>query len=346
MFTLEPEKWYALETLQPIDFAGPGDRYWPAYVSKVTPLGSGHGLLEVECDLLGDRIVLRLKVWQRKPDLLLAGFGEDNALIFRPLSWSWLNTYRSELAAKYQRQKNPLPESDLVHFLDQEYSKEASKPAFQAFHGRSILFQADYHWRARAVEVPIEVQAGNLVALWEEACRRVEFYLSKRDDRRIEVRLEIPYAEHAILTAWALRFDGYTYDELHKDQVAPFITQGIIADDPMLQLTHFFMLQRYLFKWGGDRSPVHGREWRLFRTLFLKVANYDIHLAYRHPFHYRDWLLNYEPCRSQCVDIVRRIHATIPYDDDASDEAGLPERFSPFRSHTVTIAADARAEQG
>lgn len=127
--------------------------------------------------------------------------------------------------------------------------------------------------------------------------------------------------EREILGAWALRFDGYKYvEEARFDTDRAFArldAEDVIPDLPEEQLTLFFLLQRYLGKWGGERSPEHGRDWRHFRELFLKTHAYEVPSRYRTDEWYERWEREYLPDASRHVARVRRVHETTAYDDDA-----------------------------
>lgn len=79
----------------------------------------------------------------------------------------------------------------------------------------------------------------------------------------------------------ALRFDGYAYrDRQDFDPTAMLIVLEQTADyaryhEFELQ-TGFFLLQRYLRKWGGERCPREAASRRVYRELFLRLWNADI----------------------------------------------------------------------
>lgn len=132
---------------------------------------------------------------------------------------------------------------------------------------------------------------------------------------------EPAYQEQDVLTACALRFDGYKYLEqvLEDDRsvIDAHVDQGTIPEDPFLRMTMFFLLQRYLMKWGGEHEPKHGKFWRLFRQLFFAVVDQPVPMAFQHEGNYQNWVQNYEPCRAQCVKVVRAVHEATEYDDAA-----------------------------
>lgn len=128
------------------------------------------------------------------------------------------------------------------------------------------------------------------------------------------------------LTAYALRFDGYRYSEDHgfdhRTASETFFADGALPDDTSELMCMLFMLQRFLCKWGGEYEPQHGKYWRLYRTLFLQVADEKVPRKYRQPECYARWVEEYKPNHTQHVAAVRRVHENIVYDDDAEPDLG------------------------
>ena len=123
--------------------------------------------------------------------------------------------------------------------------------------------------------------------------------------------------EDDILTTCALRFRGYDYQEAYPfDQeraLEHFVRTGEWDLVPLEQLTAFFMLQRYLFKWGGEQLARDSQEWRAFRSLFLTTYAYEIPAEYRHPDYDEPWEREYRPHLVTCVKQVRRTHDATDY---------------------------------
>lgn len=128
-------------------------------------------------------------------------------------------------------------------------------------------------------------------------------------------------SEDDILSACALRFDGWQYIEMtdfdHQRALESFFQTGQWPSVALEQLAMFFTLQRGLFKWGLEYEPKHGRYWRAFRSLFLLVHSYEIPEEYRLAGYYEEWESEYRPRLAECVALVERIHATTPYHDNA-----------------------------
>lgn len=127
-----------------------------------------------------------------------------------------------------------------------------------------------------------------------------------------------PRSEDDILIACALRFDGYKYVTNRKfDHIAAFQTlkqTGDLAPFERLQhLTLFFMLQRYLYKWGGDMLSPRSPEWRTFRELFFLCCRAKIPKSYRFEPHCTKWERTYAPQIDEWIALVRRTHQSIDY---------------------------------
>lgn len=122
--------------------------------------------------------------------------------------------------------------------------------------------------------------------------------------------------ESDILTACALRFDGWKYCEdvgwAEEDRlrVTDRLVESLeIPTDPMRRLALFFMLQRYLFKWGGETLPRDGFDWRALRTLFLLTVDYEIPARWKQAKYGDIWPREFEPRAAECISMVARQHA-------------------------------------
>jgi hypothetical protein len=106
--------------------------------------------------------------------------------------------------------------------------------------------------------------------------------------------------EHAI-GACALRFDGYAYWETryrdfgHKDASNPGEVSGMVVkdrcffEDDLDNLLAFFLLQRYLGKWGGEGLSESSNEFITFILLFLHCYRLEIPDRFRAEPYYTDW---------------------------------------------------------
>jgi hypothetical protein len=128
-------------------------------------------------------------------------------------------------------------------------------------------------------------------------------------------------SEDEILIAGALRFRGYDYQERHGFDFRPvvrrFLDTGRWPETEAAQLATLFMLQRYLYKWGGEYEPKHGGYWRAFRSLFLHTHLYVVPDEFRHREYAERWDQVYRPFLDAAVGVVLRIHEKTRYVDDA-----------------------------
>ena len=127
--------------------------------------------------------------------------------------------------------------------------------------------------------------------------------------------------EDDILICCALRFDGYRYLEISGFAAEPVLEQsiatGTFPDNELQRLTLFFLLQRLLFKWGGEREPRDGRHWRLFRELFLAVARCRVPVEFRPQDDTQRlrWRHQFRPRLDETVAFIARIHRATGYRD-------------------------------
>lgn len=126
------------------------------------------------------------------------------------------------------------------------------------------------------------------------------------------------HTEDDILIACALRLDGYKYQDEHNfDHQAAmdhFFQSGEWNISPLEQLTVFFLLQRYLYKWGGEYLTKNSQEWRAFRSLFLATHAHDIPAEYRYPEYYASWEREYLPHLAAYVAQIQSIHDSTKYE--------------------------------
>lgn len=129
--------------------------------------------------------------------------------------------------------------------------------------------------------------------------------------------------ENDILICCALRFDCYRYMEVasfnSEQAILTALEGGQLPTDELQKLAMFFWLQRFLFKWGGEREPRNGQYWRLFRELFLGVARSRVPAEFRPE---QDdcrlrWRYHYRPQLEDVLAFMRRIHQETSYRDHA-----------------------------
>ena len=111
-----------------------------------------------------------------------------------------------------------------------------------------------------------------------------------------------------ILTAWALRFDGYKYVESPGYDPVAAIDRWRAAGNwghlhPALQLTLFFHIQRGIYKWGSVYRDEEV-EWRAFLSLFLTTCRYAIAADDRKHEWYESWEADCAPHIEEHIRLV------------------------------------------
>lgn len=126
--------------------------------------------------------------------------------------------------------------------------------------------------------------------------------------------------EEEILTACALRFDGYAYVEAtgfdYDRAIDNYFRSGVWDLEPLEQLATFFMLQRGLCKWNLVYEPQDGKYWRAFRELFLKAYRHEIPERYRQQPYYDEWAVKSKAEVRRCVALVRGVNEGTAYKAD------------------------------
>jgi hypothetical protein len=122
--------------------------------------------------------------------------------------------------------------------------------------------------------------------------------------------------EHEILNACALRFDGYKYREAtgwdFQTALKKAIETSQLPGSNEEKLALFFMLQRWLMKWGGERERLNGATWKLFRSLFLELWSIPIPPEYSALHIDLGWPNKFN--LSESVRVIQTIHDTTKYD--------------------------------
>lgn len=137
------------------------------------------------------------------------------------------------------------------------------------------------------------------------------------------------FIEDEVLTACALRFDGYKFVEtnthpgLEKYLHTPSTSFELHPNDHF-NLARFFFLQRYLYKWGGEYARLEDREHLLFRFLFLHVYRLEIPPEYRMDSHFKTWEERYKPRQEYYAGIIRNTFMRWPMEELYNDE-DVPE---------------------
>jgi hypothetical protein len=122
--------------------------------------------------------------------------------------------------------------------------------------------------------------------------------------------------ERKFLDLCALRFDGYAYIKAREQEL------GLVMDissfsQKMLEsrqfqehqpdnFAAFFLLQRFLGKWGGESLPVTSNEHVLFRLLFLHLYREEVPEEFRIESYYEEWERDFAPIREELAAKIRR----------------------------------------
>ena len=124
--------------------------------------------------------------------------------------------------------------------------------------------------------------------------------------------------ENDILIACALRFDGHKYVTTRNFNYGAALRTLEQTGDlgPFEQQQHlalFYMLQRFLYKWGGETLSRRSPQWRIFRELFFLCCQAEVPENYRLEPTYGEWERFYAPRLDECIALVRRTHNSIDY---------------------------------
>lgn len=146
-------------------------------------------------------------------------------------------------------------------------------------------------------------------------CLKEQSYEYKRDHGRLPEQQEQENPEKNDSTAdastlWfpdevtevqcicALRFAGYEYESQRQREVpggfaladvSNRVTKTLTFDDDLHAFAVFFALQRYLFKWGGERLTKYSPEHIAFDFLFLHLYRQAVPQAFVHQGYAAQW---------------------------------------------------------
>jgi hypothetical protein len=122
--------------------------------------------------------------------------------------------------------------------------------------------------------------------------------------------------EMRVMSKCAQRFSGYKYISDTGLDVAKAVTcffeSGKWGVTETELLAVFFLLQRG-FNWSLVREPRHGMYFKIFRELFLLLAERDVPQKYRLKPCYTEWQEKYAPQLAEYLRLVRRIHEETSY---------------------------------
>jgi len=127
--------------------------------------------------------------------------------------------------------------------------------------------------------------------------------------------------EAEILRRCALRFDGRRYIRETGFDAAraldAYMATGEFPAEEAEQWALFSALHRSLLGWGREDTPRDGREWFVFRALFLELCGRTVPLAYRLSPYYEEWQRDWEPRLPELLATIKDIHEHTYYRDDA-----------------------------
>lgn len=124
--------------------------------------------------------------------------------------------------------------------------------------------------------------------------------------------------ESTILTACALRFDGAKYVDARKFNYAAALrtieqTGDLAPFEKLQHLALFYMLQRFLHKWGGETLSGRSPQWNIYRQLFFLCCRSKIPQAYQLEPYYSEWMQDYAPRIDVLTVLVKHNHEHIDY---------------------------------
>ena len=128
----------------------------------------------------------------------------------------------------------------------------------------------------------------------------------------------VPIEESDVLIAFALRFDGEKHHEEHAFSPpvsdAPALSAAIEGMSVPERMATFFLLQRFLFKWGGEYLPMHGAAWHTFRRRFLMTCHEKVPQEYRPWGEYDAWAETWAGATAKAESVVRGVRELTVYD--------------------------------
>ncbi len=107
----------------------------------------------------------------------------------------------------------------------------------------------------------------------------------------------------------ALRFDGYKYAESKGKELAQFSRSVVktlnfynVQED---NFTAFFALQRFLFKWGGERNTKYSEEHIAFDLLFLHLYKLEVPSCFANQGYVSRWNRDFKDSAETTAAFVR-----------------------------------------
>ncbi|MCU0570074.1 MAG: hypothetical protein MUF49_26310 [Oculatellaceae cyanobacterium Prado106] len=167
--------------------------------------------------------------------------------------------------------------------------------------------------------------------LWNKSQGGIDFEQFKQviDDAKAEIKdfearalaltgAPAPIDENDILIHSALRFQGYRYQQEVRLDSKPIIEaykrgERYPEATGLDLLATFFLLQRFLYKWGGETLPKTSPHWRAFRQLFLETCSVEVPERYRAGAYEARWLYDIFPRIDSYRAIIEQIHTQTNY---------------------------------
>jgi hypothetical protein len=132
-------------------------------------------------------------------------------------------------------------------------------------------------WLARQLHVPMLVTLG--AGTDDNYGEQLDRLAANDIPPELRVPFHIPWELEETIMNCALRFDGYAWLEAHPDcndeanGVLPerHLRELVLDPDAEVNFAAFFLLQRFLHKWGGEMLPPSHKHHTAYRFLFLHL---------------------------------------------------------------------------
>lgn len=113
-----------------------------------------------------------------------------------------------------------------------------------------------------------------------------------------------------ILSACALRFDGYKYQQQTEFDAKKVLANYFLNQQwelqPLELLATFFFLQRSLYKYDLQYEPKDSKFRKAFRSLFFECVDLDIPSEYQQQEYYQNWEKEYKPKAKELRKVIEQ----------------------------------------
>ncbi len=178
---------------------------------------------------------------------------------------------------------------------------------------------------------------------------RSEQVTPQQREERLTAINELFQKERELLGYYALRFDGYKYEQeqgIDMNRLFKVLYAGEPVNSRGKLMTAFFMIQRWVGKWGGEYSRLNGPEWKLYRELFLRTALQEVPEGYQLEGCHERWSQNHGHTRWKDRDFVRTLHESLFYptflDVENPEPAEKPKKPKPAKRASSPKPATAK----